>query len=173
MPAAHFQSESVAHYSVETIEALAQIGGSKSHINPGCRPESKHELEPFQCLYHPAQLCWVKIATQLDAPALGQYHHHCAWTFTIRCAAPTDYFDSHQPFAIGLDVARLYSLSLESSLQRAQRHSGDPAERASCQATSSKLSDKPLDLLPSTPPARFNSFGFRHPPTSAKSATKW
>jgi hypothetical protein len=24
----------------------------------------------------------IKIAAQLDAPALGQYHHHCAWTFT-------------------------------------------------------------------------------------------
>jgi hypothetical protein len=72
MPAAHFQSESVAHYSVEAIEALAQIGGSKSHVNPGCRPKSKHKLEPFQCLYHPTQLRWVKIATQLDAPALGR-----------------------------------------------------------------------------------------------------
>ena len=57
------------------------------------------------------------------------------------------------------------------SLQCAQRHSVDPAERASCQATGPKLSDKPLDLLPSTPLARFNFFGFRHP-TSAKSTTK-
>jgi hypothetical protein len=131
------------------------------------------KLESFQCLYHPAQLRRIKIAAQLDTPALDQYHHHCAWTFTIRCAAPTDYFDSHQPFAIALDVAPLYSLSLESSLQRPQRHSVDPAEFASDQATGSKLSDKPLNLLPGTPPARFNFFGFRHPPTSAKSTTKW
>jgi hypothetical protein len=55
-------------------------------------------------------------------------------TFTIRCGAPTDYFDPHQPFAIGLDVVGLYSLSHESSLQRVQRHSVDPAELASRQA---------------------------------------
>jgi hypothetical protein len=68
----------------------------------------------------------------------------------------------------------LYWLSLKSALQRLQRHSVDPAELASRQATTSKLSYKPLDLLSSTPPpARFNFFGFRHPPTSAKSMTKW
>jgi hypothetical protein len=35
------------------------------------------------------------IPAQLDAPAPGQHHRHCAWTFTIRCAAPADYFDAH------------------------------------------------------------------------------
>jgi hypothetical protein len=60
------------------------------------------------------------------------------------------------------------------ALQRLQRHSVDPAELASPQATSYKLFYKPLDFLPSTPPPRrSNFFGFRHPPTSAKSATKW
>src|SRR5271155_1759497 len=43
MPAPDFQSESVAHDSVEAIEALAEVGGSQSHINPGGRPESKHQ----------------------------------------------------------------------------------------------------------------------------------
>jgi hypothetical protein len=113
------------------------------------------------------------VPVQLDAPAIGQYHCHCTWTFTIRCAAPTDYFDSHQPFGIALAAAGFYSLSFESSLQRAQRHSVDPAELASCQATGSKLTHKPLDLLPRAPPTRFNFFGFCHPPTSAKSAAKW
>jgi hypothetical protein len=50
---------------------------------------------------------------------------------TIRYTASTNYFDSHQPFAIALDIARLGSFSLESSLQRAQRHSVDSAELAS------------------------------------------
>jgi hypothetical protein len=40
-------------------------------------------------------------------------------------------FDSHQPFAIALDIARRGSFSLKSSLQRAQRHSVDSAELAS------------------------------------------
>jgi hypothetical protein len=78
-----------------------------------------------------AQLRRVKVPAQLDAPALGQYHRHCASTFTIRCAAPTDYFDAHQLFAIALDIAGLGSFSPESSLQRAQRHSVDPAKLAS------------------------------------------
>jgi hypothetical protein len=103
------------------------------------------------------------VPVQLDAPAIGQYHCHCTWTFTIRCAVPTDYFDSHQPFVIALAAAGFYSLSFESSLQRAQRHSVDPAELASCQATGSKLTHKPLDLLARAPPARFNFFGFCHP----------
>jgi hypothetical protein len=89
------------------------------------------DLESFQCLYHSTQLRRVKVSPQLDAPALGQYHRHCAWTFTIRCAAPTSYFDSHQPFAIALDIAGPGSFSLKSSLQRAQRHSVDSAELAS------------------------------------------
>src|SRR5215467_7620338 len=174
MPAAHFQSQPVADYPVQAIEALAHIGGSKSHINPGCRPKSNTNLESFQCLYDPTQLRRVKIAIQLDAPALGQHHCHYAWRFTIRCALPTDYFDSHQPFAIGLDVAGLYWRSLKSELQALERHSVHPAELASPKATTSKLSYKPLDLLPSTPPlTRSIFFGFRHPPTSAKSATKW
>jgi hypothetical protein len=67
--------------------------------------------------------------------------------------------------AIGLDVAGLYSLSLKSALQRLQRHSVDPAELASPKVTGSKLSYKPLDPLPSTPPPSvFNFFGFRDPP---------
>jgi hypothetical protein len=136
-------------------------------------PSPNTNLESFQCLDHPTQLRRVKVPTQLDAPALGQYHRHCAGTFTIRCAAPTDYFDSHQLFAIALDLAWLGSFSLEPSLQRAQRHSVDPAELASRQATCSELTDKPLDLLPRAPPARFNFFGFRHPSTSANSAEKW
>src|SRR5438132_5237104 len=44
MPAPDFQSEPVAHYSVEAIKALTQIGGSKSHVNPGCRAKSKHKF---------------------------------------------------------------------------------------------------------------------------------
>jgi hypothetical protein len=131
MPAPDFQSEPVAHDSVEAIEALAQVGGSKSHVNPGGRPKSKHNLASFQCLYHPTQLCRVKVPAQLDAPALGQYYRHSAWRFSIRWAAPTHYFDSRQPFAIALDIAGLCSSSLESSLQRAQRHCVDPAELAS------------------------------------------
>src|SRR5271166_77960 len=43
-PMKEFQSEPVAHYSVEAIEALAHVGGSKSHVNPGCRPKSKHRF---------------------------------------------------------------------------------------------------------------------------------
>jgi hypothetical protein len=39
----HFQSEPVAHYSVEAIEALAHVSGSKSHVNPGGWPKSKHK----------------------------------------------------------------------------------------------------------------------------------
>jgi hypothetical protein len=75
-----------------------------------------------------------------------------------------------------LDVAGFYWLSLKSALQGLERHSVDPAELASPKTTTSKLSYKPLDLLPSTPPParfKFNFFGFRHPPTSAKSTTKW
>jgi hypothetical protein len=49
----------------------------------------------------------------------------------IRSAAPTNYFDSHQPFAIALNIARLGSFSLESSLQRAQPHAVDSAELTS------------------------------------------
>jgi hypothetical protein len=131
MTAPDFQSEPVAHYSVEAIEALAHVGGPKSHVNPGCRPKSKHSLESFQCLYHSTQLRRVKVPAQLNAPALGQYQHHSEWRFTIRCAGPTNYFDSHQPFAIALHIAGLYWSSLESSLQRAQRHCVHPAELAS------------------------------------------
>jgi hypothetical protein len=49
----------------------------------------------------------------------------------IPCAAPTDNFDSDQPFAIDLGVVGFYSLSIESPLQGAQRHSVDPAKLAS------------------------------------------
>ena len=42
MPGPDFQSEPVAHYSVKAIEALAHVGRSKSHVNPGRRPKSKH-----------------------------------------------------------------------------------------------------------------------------------
>jgi hypothetical protein len=51
--------------------------------------------------------------------------------FSIRCADPTDSFDYHKRFAIGLDAAGFYSFSLESSLQRAQHHSVNPTELAS------------------------------------------
>ena len=44
MTAPDFQSEPVAHYSVEAIEALAHVGGSNRHVNPGCRPKSKHRF---------------------------------------------------------------------------------------------------------------------------------
>jgi hypothetical protein len=63
-------------------------------------------------------------------PVLAFGRRHSAWRFTIRSAAPTDYFDSHEPFAIALDGAGLCSFSLESSMQSAQRHSVDPAELA-------------------------------------------
>src|SRR5207244_8299975 len=131
MPAPDFQSEPVAHYSVEAIKALTQIGGSKSHVNPGCRAKSKHKFRILPVPLPPDALRRVKVPAQLDASALGQYYRHSAWRFSIRWAAPTHYFDSHQPFAIALDIAGLCSSSLESSLQRAQRHCVDPAELAS------------------------------------------
>jgi hypothetical protein len=127
----------------------------------------------LQYLYDPAQLYWVKIAAQLNAPALDQYYRYSAWTFAIRCAAPTDYFDSHQPFAIGLDAAGLYSFSLESALQRLQRHAVDPQNslrERSLVATHLQAVGTPAKYAPS---AQFNFFGFRHPSTSAKSTTKW
>jgi hypothetical protein len=34
MPAPDFQSEPITHYSVESVEALAHLGGSKGHVNP-------------------------------------------------------------------------------------------------------------------------------------------
>jgi len=43
MPAPDFQSEPVTRDCVQAIEDLAQVGGSKSHVNPGGRPESKHQ----------------------------------------------------------------------------------------------------------------------------------
>jgi hypothetical protein len=95
-------------------------------------PSPNTNLEPFQCLDHPTQLRRVKVPAQLDASALGQYHRHGASTFTIRirCTAP-DYFNADQLFAIALDIAGLGACSPESSLQRAQPHSVEPAELAS------------------------------------------
>jgi hypothetical protein len=55
------------------------------------------------------------------------------------------------------DADGFCSFSLESSLQRAERHSVNPPELASWQATGSKFTRKPLD---------------RHLPTSANSAPK-
>jgi hypothetical protein len=81
------------------------------------------------CTFVTSQLCRVKVPAQLDAPP--QYHRHGAWTFTIRCAVPTDYFDAHQLSAITLEIAAFDSFSLEPPLQRAQRHSANPAELAS------------------------------------------
>jgi hypothetical protein len=70
MTAPDFQSEPVAHYSVEAIETLAHIGGSKSHVNPGCRSESKHR---FRILPVPLPL---DAAASRQSPA------------STRCAAP-------------------------------------------------------------------------------------
>jgi hypothetical protein len=126
MPAADFQPQSVAHDSAEAIEALAQVGGSENHVNPSRWPKSKHSsrvLESFQCLDHSTQLHHVKIPVQLDTPALAQYHRHGPWSLTICAALPTDYFDSHQPFAI--------AFSLESSLQRTESYPMDAAELTS------------------------------------------
>jgi hypothetical protein len=94
-------------------------------------PSPNTNLESFQGLDHPTQLRRVKVSSQLDAPALSQYHRHCAWNLTIRGAVPSDYFDSHQLFAIALETSGLGSFSPESSLQGAQRHSVDPAKLAS------------------------------------------
>jgi hypothetical protein len=88
-------------------------------------------------------------------------------------ATATGYFDSDQPFAIVLDVAAFYACSLESSLQRAQRHAVDSAKLASRQPARYKLIHQPLDLLARAPAAWFNFFGFRHQPTSPNSPTKW
>jgi hypothetical protein len=112
------------------------------------------------------QLCRFKIRAELDAPAIGQYQRHSAWTLVIPCAAPAGYFDSEQPFASRLDIAGFYSLSIESSLQGVQRHSANSAKLAPWQATGYKLSHKPLDLLARAPTSWSNFFRFCHPPTS-------
>jgi hypothetical protein len=91
----------------------------------------------------------------------------------IPYATATGYFDSNQPFAIALDVAGSLAFSIESSLQRAQRHAVNPAKLAARQAAPCELTHQPLDLLPRAPAAWFNFFGLRHPPTSANSAANW
>ena len=114
------------------------------------------------------QLRRVKVPAQLDASGLGQYHRHSTRRFTIRCAAPADYFDSHQPFAIASDVAgsvrsrlspRCNVLSVISWIRQ-----NSPRDRP---LVPNSLTSR--YLLPRAPLARFNSFGFGHPPTSANS----
>jgi len=43
MPGPDFQTQFVSDQSVEPIEALAHIGGSKSDVDPGRRPKPKHK----------------------------------------------------------------------------------------------------------------------------------
>lgn len=81
-----------------------------------------------------------------------------AATFTIPSGIAPDHFNSHQPSVIGSDIGALFSFSLESTLQRAQRHSAEPAELASGQTTGSILSHQALNLVASPPPARLNFF---------------